>query len=58
MTPDAPAYGLWALVLINTAIFAIFAYSFTLPRTARDWRAFGAFTGFSWRSSSRCIASR
>ena len=46
MTHAAPAYGLWLLVVINIAIFAIFAYSFTRPRTARDWRSFGAFTGF------------
>jgi len=46
MTHDAPAYGLWSLVIINVAIFAIFAYSFTRPRTARDWRSFGAFAGF------------
>jgi protein-S-isoprenylcysteine O-methyltransferase Ste14 len=46
MTHDAPAYGLWSLVVINIAIFVIFAYSFTRPRTFRDWRSFGAFTGF------------
>ena len=46
MTQEAPAYGLWSLVVINIAIFATFAYSFTRPRTARDWRSFGAFTGF------------
>src|SRR5262245_36137046 len=46
MTQEAPAYGLWSLVVINIAIFAIFAYSFTCPRTARDWRSFGAFTSF------------
>jgi protein-S-isoprenylcysteine O-methyltransferase Ste14 len=46
MTHDASAYGLWSLVVINVAVFAIFAYSFTRPRTARDWRSFGAFTGF------------
>src|SRR5262245_6626314 len=46
MTPAAPAYGLWSLVLINVAVFAIFAFSFTQPRTARDWRSFGAFTAF------------
>ena len=43
MTHDVPAYGLWSLVVINIAIFAIFAYRFTRPRTARDWRSFGAF---------------
>ena len=46
MTEESPTYGLWALVLINTAVFAIFAFSFTRPRTVRDWRSFGAFTAF------------
>jgi protein-S-isoprenylcysteine O-methyltransferase Ste14 len=46
MSAGPPAYGLWSLVVINIAVFAIFAYSFTRPRTARDWRSFGAFTGF------------
>ena len=46
MTHGTPAYGLWSLVIINIAVFAMFAYSFTRPRTARDWRSFGAFTGF------------
>lgn len=43
---DSPAYGLWALVVINAAVFIIFAFSFTRPRTSRDWRSFGAFTAF------------
>jgi protein-S-isoprenylcysteine O-methyltransferase Ste14 len=46
MTSEAPAYGLWLLVAINVSVFAIFAFSFTRPRTARDWRSFGAFTAF------------
>jgi len=46
MTAEAPAYGLWSLVVINVAVFAIFAFSFTHPRTARDWRSFGGFTAF------------
>ena len=46
MTHDTPAYGLWLLVIINTAVFVIFAFSFTHPRTTRDWRSFGAFSGF------------
>jgi methanethiol S-methyltransferase len=46
MTETAPAYGLWALVLINSAVFIIFAFSFFKPRTARDWRSFGAFSAF------------
>jgi hypothetical protein len=30
----------------NAAVFSIFAYSFTRPRTAREWRSFGAFSAF------------
>lgn len=43
---DAPAYGLWPLVVINAGVFIIFAFSFTHPRTGRDWRSFGAFSAF------------
>ena len=43
---NIPAYGLWALVVINSAIFIIFAFSFFKPRTGRDWRSFGAFSAF------------
>lgn len=46
MSAQMPAYGLWSLVLINTAVFLIFAFSFTRPRTKRDWRSFGAFAAF------------
>ena len=41
-----PAYGLWLMVIVNSAIFIVFAFSFFKPRTARDWRSFGAFTAF------------
>ncbi len=40
------AYGLWVLVILNSAIFIVFAFSFTKPRTPRDWRSFGAFSAF------------
>ncbi len=43
---DIPAYGLWSLVLINSAIFIFFAFTFFKPQTKRDWRSFGAFSGF------------
>ena len=43
---NAPAYGLWPLVVLNAGVFIIFAFSFTHPRTARDWRSFGAFSAF------------
>ncbi|NOT09161.1 MAG: isoprenylcysteine carboxylmethyltransferase family protein [Gemmatimonadales bacterium] len=46
MNHDAPAYGLWGLVLINSAVFILFAASFYHPRTRRDWRSFGAFAAF------------
>ena len=46
MNENAPAYGLWLLVVINAGVFIIFAFSFARPRTARDWRSFGAFSAF------------
>ena len=33
MTSES-AYGLWSLVLINSLVFIIFAFSFTRPRSA------------------------
>ena len=40
------AYGLWSLVIINSAVFIIFALSFAKPQSSRDWRSFGAFSAF------------
>lgn len=40
------AYGLWSLVIINSLVFIIFAFSFFKPRTQRDWRSFSAFSAF------------
>ena len=40
------AYGLWPLVILNTAVLVLFAASFFHPRTGRDWRVMGAFTAF------------
>lgn len=40
------SYGLWPLVIINSLVFIIFAFSFTKPKTSRDWRSFGAFSAF------------
>ena len=39
-------YGLWALVVINTIVFVVFAFSFFHPRSRRDWKAMGAFSAF------------
>lgn len=46
MHGDTPGYGLWFLVLVNAAVFILFAFSFFKPATARDWRAFGGFSAF------------
>jgi protein-S-isoprenylcysteine O-methyltransferase Ste14 len=47
MSHDAyPAYGLWSLVIINSLVFIIFAFSFAKPASKRDWRSFGAFSAF------------
>jgi protein-S-isoprenylcysteine O-methyltransferase Ste14 len=39
-------YGLWSLVIINSLVFIIFAFSFAKPQSKRDWRSFGAFSAF------------
>ena len=46
MHDDAPAYGLWSLVIINSLVFIIFAASFSHPQSKRDWRSFSAFSAF------------
>lgn len=46
MNEHTPAYGLWGLVILNSAVFIIFAFTFFKPRTSRDWRSFGAFSAF------------
>ncbi|PIW62770.1 isoprenylcysteine carboxylmethyltransferase family protein [Shewanella sp. CG12_big_fil_rev_8_21_14_0_65_47_15] len=43
---DESAYGLWSLVILNSAIFIFFAFSFVKPRTTSDWRGLGAFSAF------------
>ena len=39
-------YGLWMLVAVNSLVFIAFAFGFSRPRIARDWRSFGAFSAF------------
>jgi len=46
MNETARAYGLWPLVIINSAIFIFFAFSFIKPKTRIDWRSLGAFSAF------------
>jgi protein-S-isoprenylcysteine O-methyltransferase Ste14 len=40
------SYGLWSLVIINSLVFIVFAFSFAGPKSKRDWRSFGAFSAF------------
>lgn len=47
MEHTAYAYGFWSLVIVNSAIFILFAYSVTTTfKAGRDWRTFGAFSAF------------
>jgi protein-S-isoprenylcysteine O-methyltransferase Ste14 len=46
MSDATSAYGFWSLVIVNSAVFIVFAYSFSKPRTPRDWRSFSAFSAF------------
>lgn len=46
MDHATPAYGLWLLVVMNSVIFIMFAFSFFKPKTPRDWRSFSAFSAF------------
>lgn len=49
MIPDSagsPAYGLWSLVIINSAFFIFFAASFFKPKSHQDWRTLGTFSAF------------
>ena len=39
-------YGLWFMVVVNTAVILVIAASFFHPATQRDWRAFGGFSAF------------
>jgi protein-S-isoprenylcysteine O-methyltransferase Ste14 len=46
MSSEVSAYGLWSLVVVNSAVFILFTFTFFKPRTSRDWRSFGAFSAF------------
>lgn len=40
------AYGMWSLAVLNAMVFILFAFSFTQPRSRRDWRSFSAYSAF------------
>ncbi|WP_375057429.1 methyltransferase family protein [Zobellella sp. DQSA1] len=46
MDHSIPAYGLWGLVVLNSLVFILFAFSFFRPQSKRDWRTFGTFAAF------------
>ncbi|RMH86653.1 isoprenylcysteine carboxylmethyltransferase family protein [Pseudomonas sp. AOB-7] len=46
MEHTSSAYGLWGLVIVNSLVFILFAFSFFKPSSARDWRTFGSFAAF------------
>ena len=46
MHTSGSGYGLWSLVVLNSIVFILFAFSFAKPATPRDWRSFGAFSAF------------
>ena len=46
MNDAMTTYGLWSLVIINSLVFIIFAFSFAKPQSPRDWRSFSAFSAF------------
>lgn len=39
-------YGFWPIVVINVAIFLLFAISFLKPRKKFEWRSMGVFSAF------------
>lgn len=46
MNETIPSYGLWMVVIMNSAIFIFFAFGFIRPKTKLDWRSLGAFSAF------------
>lgn len=46
MSDSNAAYGLWSLVLLNSMVFILFAFSFFRPQSRRDWRSLGMFSAF------------
>ncbi len=46
MSHDAPAYGLWSLVIINSVFFIFFATSFSVGGWKSNWRELGMFSAF------------
>lgn len=43
---ESYAYGMWSLVVMNTAIFVLFVLSFLKPKKRWEWRSMGTFSAF------------
>ena len=39
-------YSLWALAILNSAVFILFAWTFFKPLNRRDWRSLGLYSAF------------
>jgi protein-S-isoprenylcysteine O-methyltransferase Ste14 len=39
-------YDLWALAVLNSAVFILFAWTFFKPLNRRDWRSLGLYSAF------------
>lgn len=46
MNSTENAYSLWLLVIVNSAFFILFAFSFFKPQSRRDWRTFSLYSAF------------
>lgn len=43
---ESYAYGIWAMVAVNAAIFIFFVLSFLRPKGSWEWRSMGTFGAF------------
>ena len=55
---ESDGYGLWSLVIINSAVFIFFAFSFAKPRTRADWRGLGVYDSAPFRHAGVCSNGR
>lgn len=46
MDLETYAYGFWSVVVINTALFVFFAFSFLRPKKRWEWRSMGTLSAF------------